>query len=174
MFFFQRGHIYTSYGSFFIKPVENYTPSNQNILHKISRDKLPLDKVQFDEHLNGKLLFDEYLIGEDRSDETVASDYNFEPNDYNTVDGQYPPYNNSAESFVFCKTASDKSEYWTCCCLHKCMSFAETCLKCALCVWWYVLHYVAIWLFDCNRLLYWLRNCSALSSIDSLEYVDLF
>lgn len=106
----QRGHIYTSSGSFFIEPIEPYTPHNQNILHKISREKLPIDKVQFDKQLgNGKILIDEYIIGEDRVDDAPVSDYNVEAGDYN-VDGQYGTPNNSDESFVFCKTANDKSK----------------------------------------------------------------
>lgn len=43
--YFQRGHIYTSSGSFFIQPVENYTNENPNILHKISREKLPIKRI---------------------------------------------------------------------------------------------------------------------------------
>lgn len=41
----QFGHIYTSFGSFFIQPEEEYTVDNQNILHKISREKLPIKYV---------------------------------------------------------------------------------------------------------------------------------
>lgn len=36
----QRGHIYTSFGSFFIQPIEEYTNENPNILHKISRENI--------------------------------------------------------------------------------------------------------------------------------------
>lgn len=42
----QFGHIYTSYGSFLIQPQEEYTIDNQNILHKISREKLPIQLVR--------------------------------------------------------------------------------------------------------------------------------
>lgn len=41
----QLGHIYTSFGSFLIQPEEEYTVGNQNILHKISREKLPIKYV---------------------------------------------------------------------------------------------------------------------------------
>lgn len=33
----QRGHIYTSFGSFFIEPVEPYTANNPSVLHRITR-----------------------------------------------------------------------------------------------------------------------------------------
>lgn len=43
--YLQFGHIYTSFGSFFIQPEEEYTVDNQNILHKISREQLPIKYV---------------------------------------------------------------------------------------------------------------------------------
>lgn len=44
---FQVGHIYTSSGSFYIQPVENYTNENTNILHKITREKINPDGMVF-------------------------------------------------------------------------------------------------------------------------------
>lgn len=73
----QRGHIYTSSGSFFIEPVEEYTLDNQNILHKISREKLPLEKVNIDKYRNGKVLLDEMGLHEDdveKIDDSIADD----------------------------------------------------------------------------------------------------
>lgn len=45
LFNLQFGHIYTSFGSFFIQPEEEYSVDNQNILHKITREKLPIKYV---------------------------------------------------------------------------------------------------------------------------------
>ena len=69
----QRGHIYTSSGSFFIQPVEKYTLDNQNILHKITREKLPIDQVSIDTYRNGKVLVDEIGLHED-DDEKIDED----------------------------------------------------------------------------------------------------
>lgn len=33
----QKGHIYTTYGAFFVQPVESYSDENPNVLHKITR-----------------------------------------------------------------------------------------------------------------------------------------
>lgn len=74
---FQRGHIYTSSGSFFIEPVEEYTIDNQNILHKISRESLPLDKVNLQQHRSGKVLVDEMGVHEDETgklDDSIADE----------------------------------------------------------------------------------------------------
>ncbi|XP_055309435.1 A disintegrin and metalloproteinase with thrombospondin motifs 9-like isoform X3 [Sitodiplosis mosellana] len=68
-----RGHIYTSSGSFFIQPVEKYTLDNQNILHKITREKLPIDQVSIDTYRNGKVLVDEIGLHED-DDEKIDED----------------------------------------------------------------------------------------------------
>lgn len=67
----QRGHIYTSTGSFFIEPVEKYTLDNQNILHKITREKLPIDQMDFDKYRNGKMLVDEMGLHEDEDGKIV-------------------------------------------------------------------------------------------------------
>lgn len=74
VYILQRGHIYTSSGSFFIEPVEVYTVDNQNILHKISREKMPVDKIHFDKELNsGKILIDE-LHSEDSNTDDLSED----------------------------------------------------------------------------------------------------
>lgn len=71
--YLQRGHIYTSSGSFFIEPVEKYTLDNQNILHKISREKLPIDKMDFDKYRNGKMFVDEMGVHEDEDGKIIDS-----------------------------------------------------------------------------------------------------
>lgn len=77
LFSLQRGHIYTSSGSFFIEPVEEYTTNNQNILHKISRENLPLDRVNFEQHRSGKVLVDEMGAHDDeveKIDESIVDE----------------------------------------------------------------------------------------------------
>lgn len=69
----QRGHIYTSSGSFFIEPIEKYTLDNQNILHKITREKLPIDQMSIDKYRNGKVFVDEIGLHEDE-DEKIEND----------------------------------------------------------------------------------------------------
>lgn len=51
---FQSGHIYTSSGSFLIEPQEKYAAENQNILHKITREK----KLMVRNHSSGKIMDD--------------------------------------------------------------------------------------------------------------------
>lgn len=105
---FQRGHIYTSAGSFFIEPVEEYTTNNQNILHKISREKLPLDKVSFDKHRNGKVLIDEMSVHEDEAekiDDSIADDLNQEIED--EIDANETILN----SYENCTTDDGKSKW---------------------------------------------------------------
>lgn len=55
----QCGHIYTSSGSFFIEPFETYTLENQNILHKITREKLPIYGINKEDNRNRKTFVDE-------------------------------------------------------------------------------------------------------------------
>lgn len=42
VYFFQSGEIRTSSGSYFIRPVENYTNENTNILHAMYRAPTPI------------------------------------------------------------------------------------------------------------------------------------
>lgn len=70
---FQRGHIYTSSGSFFIEPIEEYTIDNQNILHKISREKLLDEKLHSDKIQNGKVLIDDISSHDFISVESVSN-----------------------------------------------------------------------------------------------------
>lgn len=108
---FQRGHIYTSSGSFFIEPVEKYTIDNQNILHKISRESLPLDKVNLAKHRSNKVLVDEMSgIHEDeevkRIDDSIADEDIDDENFFNnnsTEDADAPP--------IACTTKDGQSEY---------------------------------------------------------------
>lgn len=67
--YFQRGHIYTSSGSFFIQPIENYTNENPNILHKISREKLPIKRIDLkNTDSDNKSSFEKNIVdGEDLS-----------------------------------------------------------------------------------------------------------
>lgn len=106
--FFQRGHIYTSSGSFFIEPIEEYTTDNQNILHKISRESLPLEKVNLQQHRNGKVLVDEMGIHEDETgkiDDSIADEDLEDESFYN---------NNSTDDadapVVACTTKDGKSK----------------------------------------------------------------
>lgn len=112
----QRGHIYTSSGSFFIEPIEEYTLDNQNILHKISREKLPMDKMSFDKFRNGKLLVDEMGLHEDdaeKVDESSTGDLNpefeeeFESNESN-LDGLTA--DNNGTYGVDCRAENGKSK----------------------------------------------------------------
>lgn len=103
----QRGHIYTSTGSFFIEPVEEYSTDNQNILHKISRERQPLDKVNLAMHRDGKVLVDEMSIHEDdaeKIDDSIA--------DEDIDDESF--YNNSTDDSdapaVVCTTKDGKSK----------------------------------------------------------------
>lgn len=115
--FFQRGHIYTSFGSFFIEPIEDYTIDNQNILHKISREKLPLEKVQFDKYRNGKILIDETALYDDENervhesnDEDDENDQNAEEIDINNSEMDETQFNfNSSEenAIIQCDTTDD-------------------------------------------------------------------
>lgn len=52
----QFGHIYTSSGSFFIQPEEQYTVDNQNILHKITREKIPIIRNHSNRNQNGNIV----------------------------------------------------------------------------------------------------------------------
>lgn len=70
----QRGHIYTSTGSFFIEPIEKYTLDNQNILHKITREKLPIDQMSIDKYRNGKVFVDEIGLHEDEDEDEKTED----------------------------------------------------------------------------------------------------
>lgn len=104
---FQRGHIYTSSGSFFIEPVEEYTIDNQNILHKISRESAPLNKVNLVQHRNGKVLVDEMGVHEDETDKMDDSMANEDIDDETF-------YNNSTEDAdaptIGCTTTDGKSK----------------------------------------------------------------
>lgn len=113
--YLQRGHIYTSSGSFFIEPVEEYTLDNQNILHKISREKLPIEHVNIDKYRNGKVLLDEMGVHEDDDgkivdaiddDLTQGIDEEIESNESNLDD---EIINNG--TIVPCTTENGKSKY---------------------------------------------------------------
>lgn len=114
--YLQRGHIYTSSGSFFIEPVEEYTLDNQNILHKISREKLPIENVNIDKYRNGKVLLDEMGLHDDddgKIDDSMADDLTQEEIDQEIesnesgFDEEF--FNNG--TIMPCTTENGQSEY---------------------------------------------------------------
>lgn len=114
--YLQRGHIYTSTGSFFIEPVEKYTLDNQNILHKITREKLPIDQMDFDKYRNGKMLVDEMGLHEDEDGkivDAITDDRDIEEViDENSMDETI--INNGTEvvaPIIPCITEDGKSKY---------------------------------------------------------------
>lgn len=111
----QRGHIYTSSGSFFIEPVEEYTLDNQNILHKISREKLPIEKVNIDKYRNGKVLLDEMGLHEDddgKIDDSIADDLTQEiEEEIESNESGFDEESISNGTIVPCTTENRKSKY---------------------------------------------------------------
>lgn len=101
----QRGHIYTSSGSFFIEPVEEYTLNNPNILHKISREKLPLNKRNFAIQPDGKSFVDE------AEDEIVKNQYSNENDLTDEVEEIESTETINNNSTAPCTTSNGGSKY---------------------------------------------------------------
>lgn len=86
-----------------------YSSDNQNILHKISREQLPLDKVSFDKHRNGKVLIDEISVHEDDAEKIDDSMFDQEIED--EIDANEMMLNSSRENADLpCTTADGKSK----------------------------------------------------------------
>lgn len=75
----QRGYIYTSFGSFFIEPIEAYSVANPQVLHRISRTQtLPDREDQHPHHANCDVVSGDTSVGgaTDFDMDTSNEDYN--------------------------------------------------------------------------------------------------
>ncbi|XP_031637497.1 A disintegrin and metalloproteinase with thrombospondin motifs 9 isoform X2 [Contarinia nasturtii] len=113
-----RGHIYTSSGSFFIQPIEKYTLDNQNILHKITRETLPIDKISIDKYQNGKVFVDEIGLHEDddvsdagKIEDEFNQEFEEEPESIDGIIVDERPFSNgnNDEPIVTCITDDGKN-----------------------------------------------------------------